>query len=253
MSLSANGTAPQFVAPVRNAVAADTVVVGSIGNTEAGTSGSPGNVFETVSVGATDVDENVAPFSAGETIVTPVDWGPLAPPEWPATYVVPDVSAPGVAVLSTRSGGGYVTFQGTSMAAPHVSGTLALMHAAAPGDPSVEDLRTALYETARKPAGAPPGQDIRYGRGIVNALDATRQVATPDCIPGDANRDGQVTALDATLVQRAVVGLPVPGEFDAACADASGDGRLSALDATVILRTVAGLPTTSPRITGQNG
>jgi len=37
-----------------------------------------------------------------------------------------DVAAPGVGVLSTKKGGGTTTFNGTSMAAPHVAGLLLL-------------------------------------------------------------------------------------------------------------------------------
>ena len=254
MSLGGTGTFPQIITPVRNAVAADTVVVAAVGNAGVGTSDSPGNVFETVGVGATDLNEEVPLFSGGETIITPFDWGTAAPPEWPDTYVVPDVAAPGDAVFSARPGGGYVLQRGTSMATPHVSGVLALAHSAAPGDPSVDELTNALYATARKPPGAPAQPDTRYGRGIVDALSTTRELAVEDCVAGDANRDGRVTSLDGTLIQRAIVGLPIQGEFDAACADVDGDGRLTALDVTLLLRSVVGLDVdgTGENVTEQN-
>lgn len=42
-------------------------------------------------------------------------------------YIKPDLVAPGVDITSTRPGGGYGTFSGTSLAAPFVAGSVALM------------------------------------------------------------------------------------------------------------------------------
>lgn len=62
-----------------------------------------------------------------------------------------DVGAPGVNVLSSILGGGYEYFSGTSMASPHVVGTLALYQAMFPEE-SARGLTARLYASAdRKP------------------------------------------------------------------------------------------------------
>ncbi|MFD1686943.1 S8 family serine peptidase [Halobellus litoreus] len=162
---------------VRNAEAAGVLVVAAIGNTGPGTSGSPGNVYEALSVGASDPNDGIASFSSGEVITTSASWG-NAPSDWPEQYVVPRVAAPGQPVLSAQPGGDYAELQGTSMATPHVSGVSALLIAStrddpvSTGSPSPAEIRDVLATTATKPVGAPTEPDPRYGAGIVDALAA---------------------------------------------------------------------------------
>ena len=63
-----------------------------------------------------------------------------------------DLAAPGAHILSTARDGGYEYRSGTSMAAPHVAGALALLTAARP-DLAPGELRDALLSTSRRASG----------------------------------------------------------------------------------------------------
>jgi subtilisin family serine protease len=138
----------------------------AVGNEGPGTSRSPGNYAEALSVGAADRSSRVAWFSSSDRFDRARD------------PIVPDVVAPGVDVISARPGAGYQSMSGTSMAAPHVAGLAALLFEATP-DASVDDVETAIFASATPLPGDPA---TRQGRGLPDgraALERLRGKVAP--------------------------------------------------------------------------
>lgn len=122
------------------------------------TSASPANYPEALAVGASsnsdvvDVLSSRGPSSCGESAT-----------------IFPELVAPGVNIHTTDRYGLYVNASGTSLAAPHVSGALALLLSAEPNH-TPEQQRYALINTAVD-LGA-PGPDNDYGFGRLDVLAA---------------------------------------------------------------------------------
>lgn len=197
MSLGGDRYSDSSATAVENAQDAGVVVISSVGNDGEGTSSSPANAYDSLAVGASDSAEDITSFSGGE-VVEKNDFS-SPPAHWPDEWIVPDVAAPGRFVDSSVPDDGYSRYSGTSMAAPHVSGTAALMIDTNP-DLTPEETKTVLRETAWKPDG-PEEKDTRYGDGIIDSHAAVDAVADSDITGAvtDADTDTRVENAEITI------------------------------------------------------
>jgi subtilisin len=124
----------------------------AVGNEGPGTSRSPGNYWQALSVGAFDKKREVADFSSSQRFIRKKD------------PIVPDLVAPGVDIISARPGGGYQSMDGTSMATPHIAGLAALLWEAKP-KATEDQIERAIFKSCQLEPGMDPE---RSSRGIPN-------------------------------------------------------------------------------------
>jgi subtilisin family serine protease len=195
--------------------AAGIIAVFASGNpgSRCGDAGSPGDYPDVLSVGATQPDDTIAPFSGrGPSVFGKIN---------------PDVSAPGVDVLSSVPGDGYAAYDGTSMAAPHVAGTLALMLSARTAltgdvDAALAPLRDTAVDRVDETCGGDDDGDPNnvYGEGRVDAAAAVAVVATGGTLVT------RVLDTDGRPVAAARVAADDGRRTFAATTDAAGEARL---------------------------
>ncbi|MEV0802386.1 S8 family serine peptidase [Kribbella sp. NPDC050281] len=124
--------------------------------------------------------------------------------------VKPDIAAPGVAVGSSVPGGAFGTGTGTSMASPHVSGTVALMWSAAPSligdiDGTRELLNQTAVDTGDLSCGGTVQRNNTFGEGRLNALAAVEASPRGDTgtLAGRITDNAGKPVADATVVATA--------------------------------------------------
>jgi subtilisin family serine protease len=108
----------------------------------------------------------------------------------------PDVSAPGVDILSSVPGG-WSAFSGTSMASPHIAGAAALLKARHPGW-TVAQVKSALVQTGTDARGddGRPATPAFQGGGVVSLTRADRPLLF---VGGSGLSLGLLTGSSATV------------------------------------------------------
>lgn len=211
INLSLGGTSASQILhdAVTYAQEKDIVIVASAGNAGTNTLKYPAAYPEVIGVGATRYDETLAYYS---------NYGPDL-----------DLVAPGGDVTVDQNGDGkpdgvlqqtfekiffflppfwdYYYYQGTSMASPHVAGTVALMKAA-DNDLSPEDIRTVLHNTVRDLGD--PGKDDLYGWGLLDAYAAVNTIYVPNNPP--VAQDQTVTLGEDNLMEITLVATDADGD-----------------------------------------
>uniref|UniRef100_K3WRQ3 subtilisin n=1 Tax=Globisporangium ultimum (strain ATCC 200006 / CBS 805.95 / DAOM BR144) TaxID=431595 RepID=K3WRQ3_GLOUD len=168
------GGRPYFKGAVDAWVKAGIVPVFSQGNSGRDgcrTAGSPGDYPNVIGVGSTTSTDALSDYSSkGPTVGT--------------SRRKPDISAPGQTIRSVWNSTDsiYRTISGTSMAAPHVTGAVALLLAAQP-DLAIDEVKVALYTTTDQKGLAPTNYTCgatsdqawpnnQFGHGRLNVFNA---------------------------------------------------------------------------------
>jgi subtilisin family serine protease len=187
-----------------------------------------------VSCGAVDQNDGIAAFSS----IGPFAWEDIQAhwPQYPYDMrpeyqdypwsgglpglLKPDLVAPGYNTRTTQINGGYIAFNGTSAATPHVAGAMAILVQANPN--LTPEQMSMILETAATDLG-PAGKDVTFGTGKLNCLAALEAALALGSI---GNVSGTVTDI-ATYEPIADVLVEVTGKGESTTTDANGEYALA--------------------------
>jgi len=181
---------------INRAAKADILFVAAAGNSAANndvTANYPSN-YSTLASTST---ESAASYEGVIAVAALTSTGGLASySSYGATTV--DIAAPGSGINSTVPNSGYASYNGTSMATPHVTGAVALYASVYP-DASAAAIRAAILSTAR-PTSSVAGRTVTGGRLDVAAALGVKP-ATGISISGRSVAEGNsgTTALAFTV------------------------------------------------------
>ncbi|HEU0318312.1 MAG TPA: S8 family serine peptidase [Solirubrobacteraceae bacterium] len=181
---------PGIIEAIRYAEKKNVVVVGASGNEADSAIAYPARYSPVISVGATTEHLCVADYAnvgSGLDLVAPGGGGDAE--NGGAASCRPDIKPLGRDIFQLTLNGsvrrfGYPDgYEGTSMAAPHVAATAALIIASGVlgSSPTPDQIEERLKSTARDLG--PPGYDRRYGYGLIDAAKATDPTVGPVIAP----------------------------------------------------------------------
>jgi hypothetical protein len=161
-----------------------------------------------VALRADDLLVRVAPGQPGLGLVAPLLDGELSQPKWLAARGIASEEGLAGGYALVRDGADralarriidedgivppgqmvlrdYLTAKGGTSMAPHLTGTVALLHEAAGRALTIDEVRRALFETAAMPVGAPTH---RSGHGCLDIAEAVRAASAWSCYEPTAHR-----------------------------------------------------------------
>jgi serine protease AprX len=172
------GTLEAAVEALRQAGIVVVVSAGNAGSSCSTVQNPPAIYHQSFTVGAFDhTTDQIASFSSRGPVTYSGE-----------TYLKPDIAAPGVGIRSSVPEDRYAYNYGTSMAAPHVAGAVALLLSAAPGYRGQVDAVEYLLTRTAEPklssqCGDPGPPNNVWGWGILDALAAV-ETATAGSLQG---------------------------------------------------------------------
>jgi thermitase len=145
-----------------------------------------------------------------------------------------DICAPGTQIYSPFSDNLYAWWDGTSFAAPFVSGIAALLISLNP-DLSYDEIRSIILESASGIDASNPEFSGQLGSGLINPNGAIHIAARYQ--RGDANASGDIEVGDAVYIINYVFKAG-PAPYPEITGDANCDGIVNIGDSVFLIRCV---------------